>query len=66
MDIIAAMIAKFGGQLRRELVELMDRTEILRSSNQSIGSKNFSTEGFGSSDNLNADPHDTYSESDSE
>jgi len=66
MNIIAAMITKFWGQLRRELVKLMDHTEILRSSNQAIGSKDFSTEGFGSSDNLNVDPHDTYSESDSE
>jgi hypothetical protein len=54
MNIISTMIVKFGGQLREELVELMKRTQILRSSNQSIGSKNFSTEGFGSADDLNA------------
>ena len=54
MDIIAKMIAKFGGQLRGELVDLMKRSQMLRSSNQSIGSKNFSTESFGSAVDLNA------------
>ena len=54
MDIIAKMISKFGHQLREELVDLMKRTEILRSCNRSIGSKNFSTDGFGSLVDLNA------------
>jgi hypothetical protein len=46
MDIIRLMIVKFGGQLREELIDLIDRTSILRSCDGSIGSKNLSMDSF--------------------
>lgn len=42
------MNAQFGGLLREELGELMERTHILRSCDESINSKDFSTDSFGS------------------
>jgi hypothetical protein len=49
--VIDAAIAQFGGQLREELVQLMQRTALLKSDDDSINSKDFSESGasqFGS------------------
>jgi hypothetical protein len=49
LDVIEAAIAQFGGQLREELVQLMNRTSLLESCDDSINSKDFSGESqFGS------------------
>ena len=45
MNIIKAMISKFGGQLREELVELFNRTEILYACDRSIDSRSPSDSG---------------------
>jgi hypothetical protein len=42
IEIILGMISKFGGQLREELVRLKERTEVLQSYSESIGSKGLS------------------------
>ena len=48
LDVIQAAIAQFGGQLREELGQLMQRTDMLQSCDDSINSKDFSAESFGS------------------
>jgi len=42
IGVIVGMISKFGGQLREELVHLKERTEVLQSCSDSIGSKGLS------------------------
>ena len=48
LDVIKAAVAQFGGQLREELGQLMKRTDVLDSCDESINSKDFSVESFGS------------------
>jgi hypothetical protein len=48
LDVIKAAVAQFGGQLREELGQLMTRTDLLQSCDDSINSKDFSAESFGS------------------
>ena len=48
LDVIKAAVAQFGAQLREELGELMKRTVMLQSCDESINSKDFSEESFGS------------------
>ena len=48
LDVIQVAVAQFGGQLREELAQLMRRTEMLHSCDESINSKDFSAESFGS------------------
>jgi hypothetical protein len=48
LDVIKAAVAQFGGQLREELAQLMMRTDMLESCDDSINSKDLSTESFGS------------------
>jgi hypothetical protein len=49
LPVIQAAIAQFGGQLREELGQLMNRTALLESCDDSINSKDFSAESqFGS------------------
>lgn len=48
LNVIEAAIAQFGYQLREELGELMKRTDVLHSCDESINSKDFSAESFGS------------------
>lgn len=48
LDVIKAAVAQFGGQLREELGQLMERTDLLQSCDESINSKDFSAESFGS------------------
>jgi hypothetical protein len=43
LEVIKAAVAQFGGQLRDELGELMKRTEMLQSCDESINSKVFSS-----------------------
>ena len=47
-DVIKAAVAWFGGQLREELGQLMECTDLVHSCNESINSKDFSVEYFGS------------------
>ena len=48
LDVIKAAVAQFGGQLREELGQLMKHTDLLHSCDESINSKDFSVESFGS------------------
>lgn len=48
LEVIQSAIAQFGGQLREELGELMKRTQVLQTCDESINSKGFSTDSFGS------------------
>lgn len=48
LDVIKAAVAQFGGQLREELAQLMECTDILQSCDESINSKDFSMKSFGS------------------
>jgi hypothetical protein len=48
LDVIEAAVARFGHQLMEELGQLMKRTEMLDSCDESINSKDFSAESFGS------------------
>ena len=47
-DVIKAAVAQFGGQLREELGQLMECTDLVHSCDESINSKDFSAESFGS------------------
>ena len=44
LRVIEAAIAKFGGQLREELGQLMKRTDMLLNCDESINTKDFSEE----------------------
>lgn len=48
LDVIKAAVAHFGGQLREELGQLMKRSSMLESYDESINSKDFSADSFGS------------------
>ena len=48
LDVIKAAVAQFGGQLREELGQLMMRTDMLDSCDESINSQDFSVDSFGS------------------
>ena len=48
LEVMEAAVAKFGAQLREELEELMERSAILDSYNNSINSQAFSTDTYGS------------------
>lgn len=48
LEVVQSAIAQFGAQLREELGELMKRTKILQSCDESINSNGFSTDSFGS------------------
>ena len=47
-DVIKAAVAQFRGQLREELGQLMERTGLVHSCDESTNSKDFSVESFGS------------------
>ena len=47
-DVIKAAVAQFGGQLREELGQLMACTDLVHSCDESINSKDFLAESFGS------------------
>ena len=63
LDIIEDAVAQFGGQLREELGALMKRTDILQSCDDSIVSKDFSVDSFGSDINVCANHCDSESDS---
>lgn len=44
LDLILAAVAQFGGQLREELGDLMKRTDLTECCDESINSKDFSTD----------------------
>jgi hypothetical protein len=44
LEVIKAAVAQFGGQLREELGELMNRTSLMEGDDESINSKDFSTD----------------------
>jgi hypothetical protein len=58
LEVIEAAIAQFGGQLRKELGQLMMRSDILESCDDSINSMDFSAESFGSHVAICAPPED--------
>ena len=66
LQVIEAVIAQFGGLLRDELGELMKRTDILRSCDESINSKDFSTDSFGSGFRVCRSAPQSISESESD
>ena len=47
-NVIKAAVAQFGGQLREELGQLMACTDLVHSCDESINSKDFLAESFGS------------------
>jgi hypothetical protein len=48
LKVINAAVAQFGAQLREELGQLMQRTDVVQSCDDSINSQDLSVESFGS------------------